>query len=147
MAEDPLLAFKFHIELDQIIEGFFTECSGLNVEREVEKYKEGGVNNFEHQLPGRLKYTNITLKRGLTTSDELWKWFHENSDDQQKFFQVKRLNVAITQTDLTGTPVRQWTLKNAYPVKWKGPNLKSDSSQVAIETLEIAHHGIEQVML
>jgi len=147
MPEDPMIAFKFRVEIDQIVEGYFTECSGLGVEREVEPLKEGGVNNYVHQLPGRLKYTNITLKRGMTTSEKLWEWFHTNTQDEEKFFQVKRLKVSITQLDLAGTPVKQWNLQSAYPVKWKGPDFKTDGSQVAVETLEIAHHGIEQVKL
>ncbi len=147
MLEDPMLSFKFHIEIDQIIEGFFTECSGLSAEREVESYKEGGVNQFEHKLPGRIKYGNVTLKRGMTTSNKLWAWFNENAASETNFFKVKRLSVSITQMDLTGDPVRQWSLEQAYPVKWKGPDLKSDNSQVAIETIEIAHHGIKLVEL
>ena len=145
MSKDPMLTFKYHIELGQIIEGFFTECSGLTVEREVESYKEGGVNGFEHKLPGRIKYNNITLKRGMTTSSALWNWFHENAESVEKFFQVKRQTITITQLDLAGEPVRQWSVEQAYPVKWTGPDFKSESSQVAIETLELAHHGIKPV--
>ncbi|MCB9076081.1 MAG: phage tail protein [Anaerolineaceae bacterium] len=141
--EDPLLVFKFQVEIEGIIEGFFTECSGLSVEREVETYKEGGLNNYEHKLPGRLKYGNVTLKRGMTTSQALlWDWFHKNADDGKEFFQVKRNNVTIKQLDLMGNKVKEWTLSEAYPVKWKGADLKSDGNQVAIETLELAHHGI-----
>ena len=147
MAEDPMLSFKYHVEIDQIIEGFFTECNGLKVEREVESYKEGGVNQFEHKLPGRIKYGNVTLKRGMTTSNKLWQWFNENAESEVDFFKVKRLSVSITQMDLTGSPVRQWSLEQAYPVKWEGPDLKSDNSQVAVETIEIAHHGIKLVEL
>ncbi len=142
MSTDPMLSFKFHIQIDQIIEGFFMECTGLSVEREVESYKEGGVNGYEHKLPGRIKYGNVTLKRGMTTSNKLWDWFYKRADEETGFFQVDRKNVTITQFDLAGEAVRQWSLSEAYPVKWKGPDLKSDGNQVAVETIEIAHHGI-----
>ena len=145
--EDPMLVFKFQIEIKDIIEGFFTECSGLSVEREVETYKEGGLNNYEHKLPGRLKYGNVTLKRGMTTSHLLWTWFHEKATDEKDFFKVNRVDVTITQLDLMGNQIKQWILSKAYPVKWKGPDFKSDGNQVAIETLELAHHGISQQML
>ncbi len=144
MSTDPLIAFKFQVELESIIEGLFTECAGLSVEREVETHKEGGVNQFEHKLPGRLKYGNITLKRGMTLSNALWAWFDTNTQDTQNFFKVKRCNVLIKQLDLTGTPVKLWHLEQAYPVKWTGPDFKSDANQVAIETLEITHHGIKR---
>ncbi len=143
MAEDPMIGFKFHVEIEGIIEGSFTECSGLGVEREVESIKEGGTNDYEHKLPGRLKYKNVVLKRGITSSDALWEWFYENATDKTKFFQVKRHTVSIVQLDLAGEPVRRWNLREAYPVKWTGPDFKTDSNQVAIETLEITHHGIE----
>lgn len=145
MPEDPLLSFKYQIEIDQIIEGLFTECTGISVEREVESYKEGGVNQFEHKLPGRIKYGNVTLKRGMTTSNKLWEWFNENANSETDFFKVKRLSVSIKQMDLAGNPVRHWSLEKAYPVKWKGPDLKSDNSQAAVETIEIAHHGIKLI--
>lgn len=147
MLTDPMLVFKFRVEWDNLIEGYFTECGGLSVEREVESHKEGGVNGFEHKLPGRLKYGNVTLKRGMTLSHRLWDWFHTNTDDTNNFFKVKRCDVTITQLDLTGEPVTQWHLQKAYPVKWKGPDFKSDGNQVAIETLELAHHGINQEVL
>ncbi len=143
MRQDPMIVFKFNLKVKGVIEGYFTECSGLNVEREVESYKEGGINGFEHKLPGRLKYGNVTLKRGMTTYDELWGWFHHNAETRQDFFKVQRQEVIVTQLDLTGEPVRQWALNKAYPVKWKGPDFKSDGNQVAVETLEIAHHGLD----
>ena len=60
--EDPALSYKFYIEIQGLYVAEFTECGGLEMEREVEPYAEGGVNDFVHQLPGRVKYSDITLK-------------------------------------------------------------------------------------
>ena len=62
---DPVASFKFHVEIAGIIEGGFTECKGLDIKWKVKKYKEGGVNSFIHQLPERVQYSKVTLKRGL----------------------------------------------------------------------------------
>jgi phage tail-like protein len=80
----------------------------------------------------------------MTLSHRLWDWFHKNIDKPQDFFKVTRCEVTIEQLNLKGEPVTQWHLKEAYPVKWKGPDFKSDGNQVAVETLELAHHGIDQ---
>lgn len=139
---DPMPLFKFWVELENIVVAEFKECSGLNIEREVEQYKEGGVNHYIHILPGRVKYTNIVLKHGLAdpeTSTKLWKWFLEGLHNGK----VKRINFSILLHDVSGKVVKRWHVRNAYPVKWQGPQFNTDTSQVAIETLELAHHGIE----
>lgn len=138
MRVDPAPAYKFHVEIQGIIEGWFTECSGLSMEREIFEYKEGGVNDYVHKFPGRTKYSNITLKRGLASSEELWKWYQEGLETGK----VKRTNVSIILRDRSGEAIKRWNLESAYPVKWVGPDLKTDSNQVTIETLEIAHHGL-----
>ena len=135
---DPVSGFRFGIEIKGIICGWFTECGGLTVERQVIPHSEGGVNDFVHQLPGRIKYTNVTLKRGVA-DDVLWDWFQEGLYDGK----VKRLPVSIILYDGQRTKAKRWNLRDAYPVKWVGPDLKAESTQVAIESLEIVHHGLE----
>lgn len=137
---DPMAGFKFHVEIRGVTEALFTECSGLGVEREVYSYEEGGVNDFVHKLPGRLKYTNVVFKRGLTLSQELWDWFQIGSYNGR----VKKRSVSVILYNIDGSVAQRWDLINAYPVKWTGPAFKSDSTQAAIETLELAHHGIER---
>ncbi len=141
MPEDPLIGFKFHVEIEGIIEGSFTECSGLNVSRtEGEKIvKEGGGNNYVYRLPGRITYSNITLKRGVTHSNELWKWFQEGIVDGK----VKRVNMSVIHLDQAGAEVKRWNLMDAYPVKWTSPDFKADSNQVGIESLEITYNWLE----
>jgi len=135
---DPIPAFKFWVEIKSIVVAEFQECSGLRLERTVETIEEGGVNDRVHLLPGRNKSANISLKRGLTDSDELWRWYQEGLYDGD----VKKINFSILLRDVSGEVVKRWNVKDAFPVKWEGPQLTAESNQVAIETLEIAHHGL-----
>jgi phage tail-like protein len=131
--------FRYGIEISGIIEGYFLECNGLELSRDPYPYEEGGVNNFIHQLPNRAKQGKITLKRGVTTSKELWNWFQEGLYDGK----VNMLNMSITLYDSEHNTLQRWNLLRAYPIRWAGPTFKSDSSQLTVETLELACHGIE----
>lgn len=135
---DPALAYKFWVEIKGIVEAEFRDCSGLRLERAVETVEEGGVNDRWTILPGRNKYANIILKCGVLRSDALWKWFQDGLYDGK----VKRVNFSILLSGQEGEVVRRWNVKDAFPVKWEGPTLNVESSQVAVETLEIAHHGL-----
>jgi phage tail-like protein len=135
--EDPLTAFRFVVECDSIALGYFTECSGLKAEVEVFEYQEGGLNDYVHKLPGRRKWTNVTLQRGITSSLDMWDWYQDvvagNTDHRQ--------NMSIILYAADGERIMQWDLEGAYPVNWEGPSMKSDGSTVVVEKLEIAHIG------
>ncbi len=138
---DPIPSFRFRVELDGIIEAGFTECKGLGMRWKVFQYKEGGVNDYAHQLPERVEYSKITLKRGVALSSALWHWCQQGILDGR----VSRKNVSIVLFDKVGEELREvkrWNLRDAFPIKWKGPDLRADSKKVAIETLEIVHHGL-----
>ncbi len=137
--QDPIAGFRFGIEVKGIVSGWFTECSGLTIEREVFPHKEGGTNDYEHKLPGGIKCSNITLKRGVASDDALWKWFQKGLYDGK----VRRQHVSIILYNGDRTKARRWNLADAYPVKWTGPDFKVEGNQVAIETLEIVYHGLE----
>ena len=118
--------------------GRFSECTGLNVEYEVLEYQEGGNNDYVHKMRGRAKFPNLVLKRGITSEDTLMLWFTECQT------QAKRKDILVQLLSPMGTgeaPVRQWGFKEAFPVKWVGPNLNAGSNNLATEQLEIAHHG------
>jgi len=136
---DPLPVFKFWVEMKSIVVAEFKECSGLRLERSVEPLEEGGVNDRVHQLPGRNKYSNIVLKYGVMQTDELWKWYQEGLLDGK----VKRINFTILLRNVKGEVVKRWSVEDAFPVKWEGPSLNVEGNQVAVETLEIAHHGLK----
>ncbi len=135
---DPVAGFRFVVEVGAQVQGWFTECSGLNVERKVHPQPEGGVNNYVHQLPGRIEQSKITLKHGLA-GNELWNWFQEGLYDGK----VSRRNVSIKLYSTDRQKVKEWTLDKAYPVKWTGPTLNSAGNEVAVETLELVHHGLQ----
>jgi phage tail-like protein len=135
---DPYVGSHFSIEIEGIEQGSFSEVGGLQMETEVMDYAEGGNNGFVHKLPGRTKWGNITLKRGLTDSVDLWTW-HEGVSQGK----VERKDVSIVQFDNELQEVRRWNLRQAFPVKWVGPAWNATTPAVAIETLEIAHHGFE----
>jgi phage tail-like protein len=134
----PASVYKFWVEMQSVVVAEFKECSGLHLERDYEKIEEGGVNDHWHWLPGRNKYGNITLKYGVVQGNELWSWYQEGLYDGK----VKRVNFSILLRNVEGTIVRRWNIVEGFPVKWEGPSLNVETSQVAVETLEIAHHGL-----
>lgn len=144
MADDfdtnPLLSFRFHVEISGVLEGMFLECSGLGAKRKIFKYKEGGVNDYVHQFPAELSYTNVKLKRGLG-SPKLFEWFNESKEGGGTKYASLSL-IVFGHSDKGIDVVQQWDLDRCYPVKWTVSSFKSDSSRPAIETLELAHHGI-----
>jgi phage tail-like protein len=123
--------------------GAFQEVSGLSVDVKVEGIKEGGQNHFEHKVPGRMEWPNLVLKRGITTDNNLFIWFHMTSGEGfAESTQLYRTTAALSLLDADGeTVLRTWNFEGAFPVKWKGPSFSASSSDVATEELEIVHHG------
>lgn len=138
-AKDGLLSAKFAIAVEGIVEAVFTEASGLEAEIEVFEYQEGGQNQFIHKLPGRMKYPNLTLKRGITQSMDFWMWFTSGFGGKES---NKRRNISIILYNQKSEPVKKWDFKNAYPIKWSGPSFRAEENAVAIESLEIVHEGM-----
>ncbi|MBL7208499.1 MAG: phage tail protein [Dehalococcoidia bacterium] len=134
---DPYITCRFHVEIDGIEEAAFGECSGLEAETEVLTYEQGGVNDHPDKLPGRTKFTNVSLKRGVTDSNALWEWYSKVIQGK-----VERKSFSIILYDPKGSEVKRWSFERAYPVKWSGPGLKSEENTVAIESLELTHEGM-----
>jgi phage tail-like protein len=132
------------LELGDVEVAGFAECSGLQIETKVFEYQEGGNNATSLKFPERATFSNITLKRGVTNSTELIDW---QMDVANGTFSINHRdmnnNVAIVLQDELGEPVKRWNLIRAFPVKWIGPSMKASSAEVAIETLELAHEGIQ----
>lgn len=115
----------------------FTEVSGLQLETDVQEYAEGGNNGYVLRLPGRTKFGLLTLKRGATASNELFDWFADVLRGK-----ATRQHVTIDMYDAAGGLVLSWSFRNAYPVRWVGPQFTAAGAAVAVETLELAHEGI-----
>ncbi len=125
-------SFRFVVDLGGENKAAFTECSLPVLEWEVEEIKEGGLNTYIHQLPGRRKSSKVTLKNGVG-KNELVDWYINmvNGEPSRKDITIKLL-------DSKQEFVLVWFIKEAYPVKWTGPQLKTDTSTIAIQTLEFA---------
>lgn len=129
---------RFYVQVEGWTKAVFTEVSGLSMEMAVEDIEEGGLNDFVHRLPGRCKTSNLTLKRGLTNSNDFLEWTNEVSGGT-----IKKKNVSVILYNPDGTVSMRWTFEQAYPVKWSGPQFKADDNAVALETLELAHEGMK----
>lgn len=134
---DPYFSYRFKIVITGIIEGGFTELSGLQITTQTEDFREGGVNDFVHKLPKETTFNNLVLKKGLGDLTTLWMWHRSVVTGV-----FKRMPVTIFMfKDRSDSIAHTWSFKDAYPVKWSGPDFKADGSTVAFETLELAHHG------
>jgi phage tail-like protein len=137
--DNPYLNFNFTVDIGGGDELGFSEVEGLSGEIEVIEYREGADRvNTARKLPGLAKYSNVTLRRGITGRTDLFEWWKSVRDGQ-----VQRRNVTITLLDEARQPVVRWLLRNAWPVKVEGPDLNATGNEVAIETLELAHEGLE----
>ncbi len=136
---------RFIFEVDGMEIGQFSEVTGLSVDVAVETVEEGGENQFVHKLPGRLSWPNITLKRGVVRSDSLFDWLSQTSGQGYagNGNKLERRTVAITLVSVDGTRVREWSLADAFAVKWSGPRFAANATESATEELEIAHHGFQ----
>jgi phage tail-like protein len=140
---ERITAATFLVEVDGVEIGRFMEVTGLEVSVGVEEVEEGGENNYVHKLPGRMTWPNITLKRGITQNDTLLEWFSKSSGEQfaANGNRLTRSTAAITLLGPAAQRLRAWEFDGAFPVKWKGPDFAVTSSDMAIEELEITHHG------
>jgi len=138
--EDPYASFRFSAEIDGVQVSGFSEVTGLTLETDVETFREGGVNFYEHQLPGPTKFpSRLVLKRGLASADALWSWYREVMTGS-----IKRKNIKIKLLELSNVEqyTWQWIFTRACPVKWTGPDFKAGTAEVAFESIELVHGGL-----
>lgn len=140
--KDPWLLFCFKVTLNNVpgfdnATGFFRSAGGLKSETEVIDYREGGVNHTTHKLLGATKWSNIVLKRGFGDK-ALSSWRQQWLNPVGK----TRVTGKIEQLDTQGNVKATWTFTEAMPVKWEVSEYDASKSEVAIETLEIAHEGL-----
>ncbi len=134
----PLPKFSFLVKWgDQQIS--FREVSGLNIETTPIEYRSGDSKEFSVvKMPGLIKSGNVSMKKGVFKSDnKFWDWFN-----QIKLNTIERKAVTISLLDEGGNATMTWTLKNAFPIKISGTDLKADGNEAAIESLDIAHEGL-----
>lgn len=132
--------FRYKVEIDGLDAGGFSEVSGFDVSIDVMEYREGDMVRTPMKVPGLRKYSNITLKQGLADSMVLYDWIISGVDGA-----VDRKTITITLLDEEEAPAASWQVINAWPMKYTAPDFNASSSEVAIESLEIAHEGMVRV--
>jgi phage tail-like protein len=136
---DPFRGFNFLVEIDGITQAGFQEVSGLDATTPAVDYREGTDPNHVRKLSGLNQYSAITLKRGITAADELWKWRQTVIDGK-----TERRNGSIVLRDEAGEEKIRWNFVNAWPSKWTGPALNATSTAVAVESLELTHEEVKR---
>lgn len=142
--DDPYSALNFQVVVSGVfddgraVQGSFAEVSGLDVEITPIEYRNGSEDMTVRKLPGLKKFSNITLKRGVMGDVAFWNWIKSVLDGH-----VLRADGTITLLDEGRQPVLCWKFRRAWPCKWTGPTLNAKGNEVAIETLEICHEGLE----
>lgn len=134
---------RFLFEVDGVEIGTFTSVKGLQLDIEVDTYVEGGENGYVHQLPGRMTWPNIVLRRGVVQTDALFDWVRKTSGDDfaTNGNKLTRCTGAIVLMSSQNKRLRSYELKSAFPIRWTGPRLNVDVHEPLVEELEVAHHG------
>jgi phage tail-like protein len=137
---DQFGSFNFLVEIDGITRAAFHEVTGFDSTIDVIEHREGGENTTLRKLPGMTKYSNIVLKWGVTDDVQLYQWHRSVVTGE-----IQRKNGSIVLLNRAGTEVARWNFVRAWPTKYDGPDLNAEGTDVAIETLELAHEGVERV--
>ncbi|SUS04675.1 Phage tail protein [uncultured Defluviicoccus sp.] len=133
---DPHRSFRFRLEIGGLDEGGFQTVSGIERETQIEPYREGGVNDYEHKLVTRTTYPPLVLKRGLV-GPSLWDWHQRVINGE-----VQRQTISIVLLDERGDEAWRWVCADAFPSKWTGAELDATANAIATESVEFVHHGL-----
>lgn len=134
-------ANRFYVEMESQITASFSECSGLGVQIDKETYLEGGVNEQQRIFLKQAKFSDVTLKRGITNDLVFWDWVSQILNPGKK----ERRNVNILVFNQAGETMQCWTLIGAVPVGWKAPSFQANSNTAAVEELTLAYEGLKVV--
>ncbi len=134
--KDPFLAFKYIVEIEGIITGGFSEVSGIRIETEYDTIREGGENSFVYKLPKSTKFSEITLKRGITDWD-LYFWYLD-----VVYGIIERKSGSIILQGIGTNENMRWDFFDCIPTKWEGSTFSATGNSIATETLVLVHHGL-----
>jgi phage tail-like protein len=140
---DALTTFSFHVELDGVDIGAFKEASGIESETEIIEYKEATEKGkmIIRKVPGAMKWSEITLKKRIDASTELWDWRRQVEEGD---IDSARRTGSIVLYDSKHDEVARWNFEEAWPSKWKGADLDAGEDQVAVEEITITHERLER---
>lgn len=137
---DPFRGYNFRVELDGITRAGFREASGLDSAQDPVEYREGNEKGLTaRKLPGLVKYSNISLKWGITNDADIWEWRTKAVSGK-----IERKSGSVVLLDDAGEEKVRWNFREAWPTKWTGPSFNATGNEVAIMTLELAHEGVEK---
>lgn len=143
--ENPLVAFKFGLEIEGKLSGYFTNVSGIGSQSEVVEHKIVNDKTGEtiiQKIPGRLTWTPVTLRRGVTSNVDVWGW-------RQMIVEGKveegRTNCSIIAYNQGNEPIARWDFVNAWPSQVTGPEMDAGSTTYMIESMTIEHEGMFRV--
>ena len=140
---DPLIGYQFGIEVGGMVTGYFAEVGGIGSESEIVEHKVSqDGKDFVQKMPGRLKWNDVTLKRGITDNLQIWEWRQLVEDGDVK---AARKNCSILMYDRNANVAARWDFVNAWPSKVSGPEVKADSNDFAIEEMVLVHEGMKRV--
>lgn len=138
--QDPYRAYNFKIEIQGVAQGHFTECSQIGVRVEALSYREAGMQQVVHRMPGRVEYADVTLRYGVTSSRELWDWFMTAATGNPE-----RKNVSIVLLDSTGTTeVMRWNLQRAWARAATTTAYQAGGQEIAIDSVTLVFEGLER---
>lgn len=136
----PPVGFHFRVEFSDVSKNDndtrFQSVTGLSVEYDLETFREGGENRFEHALPVRTKYPDLVLKRGyLVTGSDVFKWCKKAFQERE----FKPANLIISLLNENHEPLKTWNVVGAWPKKWSVSDFNAENNTIVIETLELRY--------
>ena len=141
MAGYPQAKFRYKVEIDGLEAGGFSEATGFDASIDVIEYREGDMTaETPMKIAGLKKYGNITLKQGLTDSRVMYDWLAAGVNGE-----VQRKTLTLTLLNDTQAPAASWQIINAWSTKYTAPDFNATASEIAIESIEIAHEGMTRV--
>ena len=140
MRNDPLRNFRFRLEIGGINEAHFSEVTGFDISTDAIDYREGDEDTFVRKLPGLTKFGNVTLKRGVTDSIDLYNWYQDVVAGK-----IRREQVTIVVLDEKGDDKARFEVREAWPMKYDPMDLNAKGNDVSIETLELVNEGVKRI--
>lgn len=140
MPLQPYRNFRFKVEVAGLSAGGFSEVTGFDATFDVVEYREGDYEITPMKLPGLMKYGNITLKQGVADNTVIYDWLIRTYNGD---IELKTITITLVKEDGSDGP--QWQVINAWPVKYTAPDFNATSSEVAFESIELAHEGLTRL--
>lgn len=139
---DPYRNFRFRVEIDGIQTAAFSEATIPDSTTDPVDYREGTDAPHQRKLSGLTKYGNITLKKGLTDSLDLYNWYKQV---EQTGASKARKNISLILIDEEGSDKARWDIVEAWPTKYDASDFSAKANEVIIESLDIVHEGVTRV--